>query len=307
MLTAKVTPALISSSVISVPPLARDADGNISVAQNERIIRYLERGGISTLLYGGNANLYHVRLSEYAALLQQLSDLAGPSTWVIPSAGPAYGTLIDQARVLRDFPSFPTVMVLPQREIADSAGIATGIARFAEACGRPIVLYLKHDRWLDVAHAAKLDRDGVVSMVKYAVVRDDAADDAYLRELLEKIPAERIVSGMGEQPAIVHMRQFGLAGFTSGCVCVAPRLSQSMLVALQHGEDQRAEQIRQQFEALEAVRNDVNPIRVLHRAVEVAGVAETGQLSPLLSDVDPATVERIRNACGPLLKAEQSL
>ena len=32
-----------------------------------------------------------------------------------------------------------------------------------------------------------------------------------------------VVSGMGELPAIIHLRDFGLAGFTSGCVCIAPR------------------------------------------------------------------------------------
>lgn len=307
MMTVEITPALIRSSVIAVPPLARDESGGICATQNERMIRYLERGGVSTLLYGGNANLYHLRPSEYAGLLEMLSSLAGPKTWVIPSVGPAYGTMMDQAEVLRDFPSFSTVMVLPQREIADSAGIAAGLARFAETCDRPIVLYLKHDRWLDVAHATKLYRDGLVSMVKYAVVRDDAASDTYLRELLDHIPAQQIVSGMGEQPAIVHMRKFGLAGFTSGCVCIAPKLSQAMLVALQQPDDARAEQIRQQFAPLETIRNDVNPIRVLHRAVDVAGVAATGLLSPLLTDIDQPTVARIRTACGPLLQAEQNL
>ncbi len=54
---------------------------------------------------------------------------------------------MDQVDVLKDF-DFPTVMILPQKEIADAAGIATGIRRFAEAYGKPIVLYLKHDRWL---------------------------------------------------------------------------------------------------------------------------------------------------------------
>ena len=53
------------------------------------------------MLYGGNAILYHVALSEYAELLQMLTDLAGENTLMIPSVGPAYGMMMDQAAILR--------------------------------------------------------------------------------------------------------------------------------------------------------------------------------------------------------------
>ncbi|MCA9265862.1 MAG: dihydrodipicolinate synthase family protein, partial [Planctomycetales bacterium] len=97
---------------------------------------------------------------------------------------------------------------------------------------------------------------------------------------------ERIVSGIGEQPAITHMRKFGLAGFTSGCVCIAPALSQQMLHAVQGGEWERAESIRQKFAPLEGLRNGIHPIRVLHAAVRLAGIANTGPIQPLLDDVN---------------------
>src|SRR5688572_18266754 len=99
------------SSVIAVPPLARDARQQVCPEQNRRLIRHIEAGGISILLYGGNAVFYHLRPSEYARVLTMLAEAAAPGTEIIPSAGPSYGLSMDQAAVLREFP-FRTAMVL---------------------------------------------------------------------------------------------------------------------------------------------------------------------------------------------------
>ena len=82
---SEITPETLAGSVISVPPLARNADFSLNHDENEKLIRHLEGGGVSTLLYGGNAILYHVALSEYAELLQMMTDLAGDNTLMIPS------------------------------------------------------------------------------------------------------------------------------------------------------------------------------------------------------------------------------
>jgi len=143
-----------------------------------------------------------------------------------------------------------------------------------------------------------------VSAVKYAVVRKDTGTDPYLRKLVSMVPTGKIISGIGEQPAIVHVRDFGLGGFTSGCVCVAPRLSQAMLNAVGRQDWAEAERIRAIFTPLEDLRNAINPIRVLHQAVESAGIAETGPLLPLLSNVDEVHVEAIAAAAQALLAAD---
>ncbi|MEQ1831330.1 MAG: dihydrodipicolinate synthase family protein, partial [Pirellula sp.] len=140
MWTNAVTPDLIANSVIAVPPLARDSSRKISVVENTKIIRAIEAGGVSTLLYGGNAVFYHMRLTEYADALAILAESAAPNTWIVPSVGPTYGIMMDQAQILKDF-HFPTVMILPQKEIADEAGIATGVRHFVDQFGKPIVLY----------------------------------------------------------------------------------------------------------------------------------------------------------------------
>ena len=300
MNTNAITPERLVDSVIAVPPLARDSDLKICATENAKVIRHLEDGGVRTLLYGGNAVFYHIALAEYAATLAMLRDNAGSDTMVIPSVGPAFGTSMDQADVLRDF-DFPTAMVLPARDISTPEGVATGIRKFAEAYGKPIVLYIKFKGYLDPEHARALMDDGVVNWIKYAIVCDDPAQDDYLRHLVDCVDPQRIVSGIGEQPAIVHLRDFGVQSFTSGCVCVAPMLSMNMLAALKAGDFDTAECIRQTFEPLENIRNTINPIRVLHTALAEAGIADTGPILPLLHEVNDQERANIAEAAKTLL------
>ena len=304
MQTSPVTPATLAASVLSVPPLCRNADLSLNRAENERLMRHLRSGGVTTLLYGGNAVLYHVPLREYAALLTLLAEAAPDDALVIPSVGPAFGTMLDQAAILREF-SFPTAMILPTRDMATSDGVAAGVRRFVEACGRPAVLYIKHDGFITVDAVRRLSQDGLLSFIKYAIVRDDPARDDYLRELVDAVGPDGIVSGIGEQPAPPHLQTFGLGGFTSGCVCVAPALSMQLLAALKAGDLAKADRLREIFRPLEDLRNRINPVRVLHAAVELAGIAATGPILPLLSPVAESERAVIAEAALQLLNAEQ--
>lgn len=288
-------PELLTESVFAVPPLARGEDYQIDADENEKLIRHLESGGVRSLLYGGNAMLYHTSLDDLNTLCGVIADAAGPDTVVVPSIGPSFGAAMDQIEVLENF-DFGTAMLLPSRDIVDSAGVVTGARLLAERLGRPLVIYLKYDQWLDPADIAALDHDGVISWIKYAVVREDPARDDYLRSVLDVFPAERIVSGIGEQPAIVHLRDFKLAGFTSGCVCVAPQASMDLLGSVQAGDWEHAETIRRSFQPLENLRDAIHPIRVLHHAVAAAGIAETGPLQPMLSEVGPDVRAQIADA-----------
>lgn len=300
MQTTPVTPEQLNSSVIAVPPLARDADLKINPAENAKIIRHIEAGGVSTLLYGGNANFYHIALSEYAAALGMLTSAAGEDTLVVPSVGPAYGTMMDQADILDDF-DFPTVMVLPMQGLTTDAGVAAGFRKFVEAFEKPTVLYLKFEGYLEPETVAQLVDDGLVSWIKYAIVREDPAEDAYLSRLVDLVDPRLIVSGIGEQPAITHLTKFKINGFTSGCVCVRPDLSQKMLRAVNAGDLETAETIRGLFKPLEDLRNEINPIRVLHQAVALAGLAETGPALPLLSGLPEVDVPKVRETAEILL------
>lgn len=300
--TRPVTSTTLTTSVIAVPPLARDANLGLSKAANANVIRHLEQGGVTTLLYGGNATLAHVAVSEYAALLKMLADCAGNQTTLIPSVGPTYGLMMDQATILREF-SFPTAMLLPSREATTPTGIASGLRRFVDRLGKPAVLYLKHDGMVDVKTVKQMCSDGLISWIKYAIVRDNPEQDPFLSGLIDSIGTSLIVSGMGEKPAIVHLKQFGLAGFTSGSVCIAPKLSMSLLRALHAKDYTTADRIRERFLPLEKLRDTINPVRVLHAAVSLAGIADTGPITPFWSAIEPSDEAAVRSAAQELLRA----
>lgn len=278
--------------VFSVPPLARrrDTQRTLDWEQNEKIVRHIASGGITRFLYGGNAFLYHVTLAEYEQLLDWLAGFAEEcqDLWMIPSLGPSYGRAIDQAALLRQH-KFPCAMLLPCADPRDAAGLERGLREVAEAAGLPLILYLKDENnfgadkeaGLDVV--ARLVNEGLCVWIKYAVVRENPGQDAYLESLLSRVDRRRVVSGIGERPAITHLRDFGLPGFTTGSGCLAPRLSQQLLEACLRGAWEKAEAVRAHFIPHEDLRDAWSPAKVLHHATALAGIAETGAVPPFLS------------------------
>jgi dihydrodipicolinate synthase/N-acetylneuraminate lyase len=295
----------LAASVWAVPPLARRADLALTEAENRKLIRRVEASGIRTLLYGGNANFYHVPLSEYGAILEFLAEAAGPGTWVIPPAGPDYGRLMDQAAVLRGLP-FPLVMVLPAGTPATPPGTATGLRRFAERLGRPLTLYLRSEEALRLADVRVLVDDGLVSAIKYAIVRSQPGEDAFLAELVQQVDPRRVLS-VGERAALAHLRRFGLSSFTSGAACLAPRAASALLAALQSGDYVEAERLRAAFLPLEDLRDSLNAIRVIHDAVTLAGIADMGPILPLLHNLEAEERPAVERAVADLLAFEAAL
>jgi len=275
--------------VFAVPPLARrnDISRSFDFTQNEAIVNHISRGGIKRLIYGGNAFLYHVSLREYEAMLEWLSGLPG-DLWLIPSAGPSFGRAIDQAELLRKY-DVPCVMLLPCADPRDASGLEQGYREIADASGSKLILYLKEENnfgsdkeaGLDVV--ARLVQDGICVGIKYAVVRDDPKHDPYLEALLARVDRKYVISGIGERPAIVHMRDWKLSGFTTGSGCIAPLLSQKIFEACVSGDYEAASAIRERFIALEDFRDQLGPARVLHHAVDLAGIAKSGPISPYIS------------------------
>jgi dihydrodipicolinate synthase/N-acetylneuraminate lyase len=295
-----ITISDLQNSIISVPPLCRDAGLKSNAAENAKLIRHIEAGGVSTLLYGGNANFYNIALSEYEEIVDQLEAAADAETLIVPSVGPYFGTAMDQAAILAR-KKFPTAMLLPTMAVSTPAGVRAAVLKIVEKLGRPIVLYIKDQGYVTLDVVKSLVEAGAISWIKYAVVRADPAEDDLLAGLVQTVDPNMIVSGIGEQPAIVHWTKFGVHAFTSGCVCVAPKRSQEMLRALQAGDLAKAEAIRVQFNLLEALRNAHGPIPVLHHATEKAGIAVTGPALPLMGDLDTALQEKIGAAARELL------
>ncbi len=294
--------------VIAVPPLCRRIDGSLDWDESAKIVAHLKAGGVTRLMYGGNAFLYHITLAEYAELLSWLSGL-DDGFWCIPSAGPSFGRLMDQADLLRKY-RFPCVMALPCADPRDARGIEDGLRRFSAAAGMPLIVYLKEEQnfggdlmeGLDAV--ARLVSDGVCVGIKYAVVRADPSKDVYLDELLKRVDRSFVISGIGERPAIVHLEQFRLAGFTSGSVCVAPAKTQAIFECLDRGDSASAASLRELFLPHEDLRDALGPARVLHASMELAGIAVSGAIPPFVSALSVEQKARLAPVAQALLASQ---
>jgi len=285
--------------VFAVPPLARRDDGRRSIdpGHNDLIVRHIVEGGITRFIYGGNAFLYHMTLVEYEHLLEWLNNFNN-DLWTIPSVGPSFGRAMDQAQSLRRY-KFPCVMMLPCNDPRDAAGLERGYREFAEAANTKLIVYLKEETnlgsdtetGLDVV--ARLVDDGVCVGIKYAVVREDPARDTYLDALLKRVDGRFVISGIGERPAVVHLRDWKLPGFTTGSGCLAPRLSQSLFEACALNAFEEADELRAQFLDHEDLRDRWNPAKVLHASIELAGIAKTGPVPPYLTEVSDIEREQL--------------
>lgn len=298
--TAEVVPPDLLRGVFAVPPLPRAATPRrqIDFVAAARVADHIAAGGISRFLYGGNAFLYHVPLAEYEALLGWLADFPD-DRWPIPSMGPSFGRAIDQACLLRRH-AFRCAMALPCGDPRDAAGLEAGLREIADAAGIPLILYIKSEdgfgsdveRGLDAV--GRLMDDGVGIAIKYAIVRDDPSQDPYLDGLLRRVDRARVISGMGERPAVVHFREFDLPGMTTGSGCIAPRACNDFFEACVRGDWKRAAELRNGFMPLEDLRDAWGPARVLHHATELAGIAATGPILPYVSPLDASQLERLR-------------
>jgi len=297
--------------VFPVPPLARrpDAQRSLDLQASARVVDHLATAGVTRLLYGGNAFLYHLSLKEYEELLEWLSGLPD-HLWCIPSAGPSYGRLMDQAPLLRRY-GFPCVMVLPCNDPRDAAGLEKGLREFADTAGMPLTIYLKDELGFGADRAAGLDTvgrlvaSGVCCAIKYAVVRKDPGQDDYLAGLLARVDRRYVVSGIGERPAVVHMLDWHLPGFTTGSGCIAPALTLAQFDACSRGDRATAEELRAHFIPLEDLRDAWGPAPVLHAAVDAAGIAPTGPLPPFVSNLSAERFEAVKPVAQAL--AAQSL
>ena len=298
------------NGVYAVPPLPRRADARRSLdfGAAELLARHIEAGGITRFLYGGNAFLYHVSLDEFAALIDWLARFPA-NRWPIPSIGPSFGRAIDQARLLRKH-SFPAVMMLPCGDPRDARGLEAGMREIVHAAGMPLILYLKSedafgsDKDAGLDAVGRLIEDGTAISIKYAVVRDNPSGDPYLEGLLRRVDRRRVISGMGERPAIEHLRDYKLGGLTTGSGCIAPRRCQELFEAAGRGDWNTATTLRSAFMPLEDLRDAWGPARVLHHATELSGVAPTGPIPPYVSALNEDQLQQLEPVACALRKQD---
>lgn len=306
MKQAAISTSDFSRSVWAVPPLAHTPEGALDAPSNRALAAHVEASGVSTILWGGNANIYAMTEAEFANLVAAIPDWVDADTWAIPSVGPDPGKLRAHADALRGR-GYPAALLLPYNGLGDAAGREAMIRNFADRAALPAILYLRSADYLPPDRIAKMIDEGVIAGLKYAVETGDLTQDSYLDAVLSGVPAERIVSGIGEIAAIPHLTTFGLAGFTAGAVCMAPRRAMAILRALQAGDSALAEALSTPIAPLEELRMAHGPIPILHAAVATSGLANLGALGPPFGQLSEDLRAAVAAAVVPLLAAEAEL
>jgi 4-hydroxy-tetrahydrodipicolinate synthase len=305
MKTSDVTPADLLRCPLALPPMARTQGGEIAVAEQVKILDWLRSGGVTTFLYGGCANFFNMGVHEYAATLDVIENLALADDWVIPTIGPDFGKALDQAEILKGR-QFPSAMLLPLTPVTQ-VGVATGLRRLSDTMGKPLMVFFKSPDYVRAADLATLIKDGVLCCVEYGVGGSTDKAEPFLAELLDKAGnADAIIDGAGERTITTHAR-FGLKGYTSGSGVVAPHLTMALLAAVKRGDFAEAGRLREHFLELEGLRQANAPIPVLHDAVRLAGIADTGPIGPFFSNTTDdsvlkaiaAAATKLRNASRP--------
>lgn len=298
--------------VFAVPPLARKAIATreIDFHENDSIVKHIIAGGITRLIYGGNAFLYHITLKDFESLLEWLKNLSD-ELLVIPGIGPSYGCAMDQAAILRKY-EFPVVMLLPCGDARDATGLERGYREIADTANAKLIIYLKDennfgvDRNRGLDAVARLVDDGICAGIKYAVVRKTADSDSYLDALLARVGRRFVISGIGERPAVIHMERWGLPGFTTGSGCIAPSLSRRLFEACKQEDFETASNLRAMFLAHEDMRDVWGPAKVLHHSIELAGIAKTGAIVPYVSALSKEELQKLEPVVRALLCSEVS-
>src|SRR5207247_7046999 len=102
----------------------------------------------------------------------------------------------------------------------------------------------------------------------------------------------------------VHLRDWKLPGFTTGSGCIAPRLSQMLFEACTRPNFDEAEALRSEFISLEDLRDEWGPAKVLHSAIELAGIAQAGEIPPYVSELSAEQLKKLEAVVKRLQGAE---
>jgi dihydrodipicolinate synthase/N-acetylneuraminate lyase len=84
-------------------------------------------------------------------------------------------------------------------------------------------------------------------------------------------------------------------------------LSAAVFSACRERDYAEAERVRARFLEFEDLRDAWGPGRVLHRALELAGIADTGGIPPFISEISVEQKDRMRPVVEELLTKQDEL
>ena len=268
--------------LFAVPPLPRKSDARrtLDLDEAERVAKHIAAGrGHALPLRRQRLSLpRHARRVRIAARLA--GRLPARTRWAIPSLGPSFGRALDQAPApataflpLRDDASLRR----PPRRPRHGGGPARG-GRGRRAAPRRLP---EVRRRLRLGQGARPRRGGPPRerrRVRGRQVRGRArpipTKDSYLDGLLRRVDRRRVVSGIGERPAVVHLRDRRPRRASPPARAASPRgRARRFSRLLRRATGAKAERLWGYFQPLEDLRDAWGPARVLHQATELAGIA----------------------------------
>ncbi len=123
-------------------------------------------------------------------------------------------------------------MVLPLAGFTTSEGVEAGLTRIVDAAGIPLTLHIKSEDYVEVETLARLVEQGTLLAVEVC----DRPPES--RSTIPTCAAccnvcrrPRSYRAWASGPALVHLREFGLAAWTTGSGCIAPRMVTALLHA----------------------------------------------------------------------------
>ena len=172
-------------------------------------------GGLRRFLYGGDAFLYHVTLAEYEEMLGWMAGFPDDH-WAIPSVGPSFGPALDQALSFAAIASrwpWPAVQRSPGRGRPRGRDARDRGSRGDRADPVPQgggIVRRRQDRRASMRSPGSSTPACASGSNTpwYAPI----ARRSYLEALLERVDRRFVISGMGERPAVAHLKGFDLPG-----------------------------------------------------------------------------------------------
>ncbi|MFE9406404.1 dihydrodipicolinate synthase family protein [Streptomyces sp. NPDC006530] len=269
------------ADVVAIPVTPFAEDGSIDQDTHRALLRRLLDGGVRTLTPNGNTGeFYALTPQERCAVAElTLSEAAGRAV-VLVGVGHDVPTAIDAARHARESGADMVMVHQPVHPYVAPGGWVDYHRAIADAVPELGVVPYIRNAGLAGRHLAVLGEacPNVIG-VKYAV-----PDAAHFAAFARDAGLDRFVwvAGLAEPYAPSYFSA-GAAGFTSGLVNVAPKMSLTMIEALRAGDYPAAmrvwERIRR-FEELRAADSSANNVTVVKEALAVLGLCRRDVRSP---------------------------
>ncbi|RRO16256.1 dihydrodipicolinate synthase family protein [Saccharopolyspora rhizosphaerae] len=246
----------------------------------EAVVARMAEAGVQVITPNGNTSEFYALSRDEWQRANEVTAAAAGGSVVMPGIGYDIATAQDMAVAVQQLGASLAMLhqpVHPHQSVAGWVAYNRQIAQSAP--GLAFVLYVKDPRVGADALGALFDACPNVVGVKYAV-----ADPPRFGELCATLGEDRVAwsCGLAERWAPAFW-PLGAAGFTSGGVNVAPKLSLDYLAALRAGDQARVQRLWSliaPFEEMRAADATACNVAVVKEALAQQGLCGAGVRPP---------------------------